>query len=73
MVDFIFNDQRRTFSYEYVNLILHSCESFVELSVDNPLTNAKNLSPKNLKNTPCILIASKSQQEIEQDFYSKRL
>lgn len=68
-VDFIFNDQRRAFSDEYVNLILHSCESFVEISSDNPLAAAKGLSSKDLKNTPCILIASKSQQEIERDFY----
>ena len=67
--DLILNDQRRAFSDEYVNLILTTCGSCVEVSAHSPLAQMKRISPQELKNTPCILVASARQREAEQDYY----
>ena len=68
-VDVILNDQRRAFSDEYVNLLLTTCESFVELSARSPLAQLAQITPQELKNVPCILVASEGQREAEQDYY----
>ena len=68
-VDVILNDQRRAFSEEYVNLLLTTCESFVELSARSPLAQLPQITPQELKNIPCILVASEGQREAEQDYY----
>ena len=68
-VDMILNDQRRAFSDEYVNLLLTTCESFVELSARSPLAQLEQITPQELKNVPCILVASEGQREAEQDYY----
>ncbi len=68
-VDMILNDQRRAFSDEYVNLLLTTCESFVELSARSPLAQLAQITPQELKNVPCILVASEGQREAEQDYY----
>ena len=68
-VDMILNDQRRAFSDEYVNLLLTTCESFVELSARSPLAQLSQITPQELKNVPCILVASEGQREAEQDYY----
>lgn len=65
----ILNDQRRAFSEEYVNLLLTICESYVEISARNPLAQLAKITPHELKNTPCILVASASQRETEQEYY----
>ena len=63
------NDQRRAFSDEYVNLLLTVCRSFVEVSANNPLAQLERISPQELKNFPCILVASPAQRETEQEYY----
>ncbi len=68
-VDLVLNDQRRAFSDEYVNLLLTTCESYVELSARSPLAQLSQISPPELKNIPCILVASAAQRETEQEYY----
>ena len=58
----ILNDQRRAFSEEYVNLLLTTCESFVEVSARSPLAQLARITPQELKNIPCILVASSAQR-----------
>lgn len=68
-VDIILNDQRRAFSDEYNNLLLTTCSSYIEVSSRSPLAQLKQITPQELKNIPCILVASPSQQENEQEYY----
>lgn len=67
--DLILNDQRRAFSDEYVNLLLTTCESYVEISTRSPLAQLPQITPAELKNIPCILVASPAQRETEQEYY----
>lgn len=67
--DLILNDQRRAFSDEYVNLLLTTCESYVEVSARGPLAGLSQITPEELKNTPCVLVASPAQRETEQEYY----
>ena len=61
--DIVLNDQRRAFSDEYVNLILTTCRSYIEVSSHSSLAQTEHISPSELKNTPCILVASETQRE----------
>ena len=67
--DLVLNDQRRAFSDEYENLILTETVCYVELATHNPLAKLSSVSVEELKNTPCILVASREQQEEERRFY----
>ena len=67
--DLVLNDQRRAFSEEYVNLLLTTCRSLIEVSARSPLAQLPTVTPQELKNTPCILVASPTQQETEQEYY----
>ena len=67
--DLVLNDQRRAFSDEYVNLILTTCCSYIEVSARSPLAQMEAITPQELKNVPCILVASEAQQETEQEYY----
>lgn len=67
--DLVLNDQRRAFSDEYVNLLLTTCRSFIEVSARSPLSRMEHLTPPELKNIPCILVASEAQRETEQEYY----
>ena len=67
--DLILNDQRRAFSDEYVNLLLATRESYVEISARSPLAQLPSITPPELKNIPCILVASQAQRETEQEYY----
>ncbi len=67
--DLVLNDQRRAFSEEYVNLLLTTCESYVEVSARSPLARLSQITPAELKNIPCILVASEAQRETEQAYY----
>lgn len=57
-MDIVLNDQRRAFSDEYVNMILTTCESFIEISAHSPLAQLPKNMPQELKNLPCILVTS---------------
>lgn len=67
--DLVLNDQRRAFSDEYVNLILTTCRSYIEVSARSPLARMERISPPELKNVPCILVASEAQRVTEQEYY----
>ena len=67
--DLVLNDQRRAFSDEYVNLLLTTCESYVEISARSPLARLSRITPPELKNIPCILVSSPAQRETEQAYY----
>ena len=55
-VDIIMSDQRE------------SC--YAEVAARNPISALERVTPADLKNTPCILIASPKQQKTEQQYYS---
>lgn len=67
--DLVLNDQRRAFSEEYVNLILTTNDCFIEIASTNPMANLPSVTPQDMRNTPCILVASQAQQEVEREFY----
>ncbi len=70
-IDLALSDQRRAFSDAYVNLILTTTQTYIEISSRNPLANLASVSPGDLKHTPCILVASKEQQKTEYDYYNQ--
>lgn len=67
--DLVLNDQRRAFSDKYVNLILSTCSMHIEISARNTIAALPSVTTRELKNIPCILVTSKDQREIEQDYY----
>lgn len=67
--DLVLSDQRRAFSEEYVNLVLAVRGMSVEVSARSPLAASASLTADDLKNIPCILVASKDQREQEQTYY----
>ncbi len=67
--DLVLNDQRRAFSEEYVNLILTTNDCCIEIASTNPMANLPSVTPQDMRNTSCILVASQAQQEVEQEFY----
>lgn len=68
-VDLVLNDQRRAFSDEYVNFILTTRSEHIEISARNPISALPSITSEELKNIPCILVASKDQRETEQEYY----
>ena len=67
--DLVLNDQRRAFSEEYVNLILTTNDCFIEIAATNPMANLPSVTPQDMRNTPCILVTSQAQREVEREFY----
>lgn len=67
--DLILNDQRRAFSDEYVNRILRTSECYIEIAARNPIAALEYVEIEDLKNIPCILVASSEQRETEQIYY----
>ena len=70
-IDLAMSDQRRAFSDSYVNLSLARIPFCVEIASRNPISALESVEPEDLKNTPCILIASKKQQKTEQVYFSE--
>lgn len=68
-VDVVLSDQRRAFSDEYRNLVLISSECYIELATRYPLEGQETIETDDLKNIPCILVTSPSQQENEKTYY----
>lgn len=68
-VDLALNDQRRAFSDDYVNFELITTDCSVEISGRHPLASSEKIEIGDLKDTPCILIASPDQQENESTYY----
>lgn len=72
-VDLVLNDQRRAFSEEYNNVQLITSRCFIEISKRSPLSSFDNVTLNDLKKIPCIIAATKEQQENEKDFYQRTL
>lgn len=68
-VDLILSDQRRAFSDEYINHILMTSECYIEIAARNPIAALEYVETEDLKNIPCILVASPEQQETERIYY----
>ena len=68
-IDISFHDQRRAFHDAYENLVLTEMVCYVEIATHSPLAKLDCVSIEELKNIPCILVASKEQQDEEQRFY----
>lgn len=67
--DLVLNDQRRAFSDEYINLILTASSMYIEISSRNTISALPSVTAQELKNIPCILVSSKEQRKIEQEYY----
>lgn len=72
-LDLVLNDQRRAFSDEYENFQLTKCGCYAELSTRNYLSGQTEVTLQDLREIPCILVASKEQQREEMEFYQNTL
>lgn len=72
-LDLVLNDQRRAFSDKYVNFNLFEANYFIVIHEKHPMSSNSFFEPQMLNEIPIILIASKEQQESEQDYYQKAL
>ena len=68
-LDMVLNDQRRAFSDEYENIEMIKMPSFIEISERNVLSQKEKIDVSELKQVPCIIVASKDQQAHEREFY----
>ena len=68
-LDLVLNDQRRAFSDAYVNLVLSESRAYAEIATFNPMSRLDSVELADLKQTPCIVVASESQRENEQSYY----
>ena len=68
-MDLVFMGQRRAFSTEYANFSLAEIGAFIEVAARSPIACMDSVTPEELKNTPCILVASPGQEQSERDFY----
>lgn len=64
-VDLVINDHRRAFSHDYNNFYLCTAYCYVEVASRSPLSIFDTVNMEELKNVPCILIASKEQRKNE--------
>ena len=71
--DLVLTDQRRAFSDKYANFQLLKCSCYAELSVRSPLAEQESVTMEVLKRQACILISSREQQNIEEDYYKNTL
>ena len=53
----------------YVNLVLSVSGMYIEIAARNPIAALPAVTTQELKNIPCILIASKEQRQTEQEYY----
>ncbi len=70
-LDLVLNDQRRAFSDEYVNYIMTARECYIEIASRNPLASLEYVETGDLKEIPCILVASTAQRENERTYYQE--
>lgn len=72
-VDLVLTDQRRAFSNEYVNFVLMQSDCYIEISSYHKCGGQETVTVEDLRGTSCILITSKEQQNVEQDYYQNTL
>lgn len=68
-IDLAFNDQRRAFSDEFMNMILTSSVTHIEIARRNPMSSLDKITVQELKNMPCILVSSEAEKETEAEYY----
>ncbi len=68
-IDLAFNDQRRAFSDEYINMVLTSSVTHIEIARRNPMSSLDKITVQELKNMPCILVSSEAEKETEAEYY----
>ena len=57
------------FSDRYANLLLAVRQDYIDISSNNPIADLPSVTIENLKNIPCILVASNEQRTIERHYY----
>lgn len=67
--DLVFSDKRRAFSDEYVNRRIACPMEYIEVSEASPLARLRQVTARDLKGTPCIVIASQGQQAVEEEYH----
>ena len=72
-IDIAFSDLRRSPSEQYVNIPLAKSFFFAAIPIVNPLVQLDALTMDDLKNTPCVAVASKAQETHEENFYREYL
>lgn len=72
-INLTISEQRRVFHDEYVNYHLLHMDCYVEIASKHPLSKKESLDVEELKETTCILVASKQQQAVEQEFYENTI
>ena len=72
-LDLVLSYQRRAFSQDYENVHLKYIPCMVEISKRNKLSQEKAVYTEQMRDLPCILVARKEQQELEQAFYQNVL
>ena len=68
-IDLAFNDQRRAFSDEFMNMLLASSITHIEIARRNPMSDLDQVTVQELKNIPCILVSSEAEKETEAEYY----
>ena len=68
-IDLAFNDQRRAFSGEFINMLLTSSVTHIEIASRNLLSSLDKVTVQELKNMPCILVSSEAEKETEAEYY----
>lgn len=72
-IDLVLSYQRRAFQDKYENYHLRYVPCLIEISTRSKLAEQDLITVKELREIPCILIAKKEQQELEQIFYQNTL
>lgn len=70
-IDLAVNDQRRAFSGAYHNMILSKSKTYIEISVNNPLSKLPQIETSKLTKIPCILVINPEAKEEEQKYYDE--
>ncbi len=68
-LDMVLSYQRRAFSDEFENFHLSYIPCYAEISLINPLSQKQYAALSELNELPCILVARKEQQELEEIFF----
>ncbi len=68
-VDLVLSYQRRAFSDAYVNHHLRYIPCLVEMSSRSPFSEQEVVYAEDVMDIPCILVAKREQQPLEQNFY----
>lgn len=67
--DVVLSDQRRAFSDAYANQVLVTIPCCVELPAPSPLARRDGLTAQDLRELPCVLVASPERRDSELTYY----